>query len=63
MMLGVFMQVGGGFTGSDVVDRGQNPHTQARQRLRPLPIKAVTGWTFLDWLILPSSWLPVGRQP
>lgn len=43
MMLGVFVQVGGGFTGSDVVDRGQNPHTQARQRLRPLPIKAVTG--------------------
>lgn len=46
MMLGVFIQVGGGFTGSDVIDRGQNPHAQAGQMLRPLSIKGVTGSPF-----------------
>lgn len=32
-------QVGGGLPGCDVVDRGQDPHTQAGQQLRLLSIK------------------------
>ena len=34
--LGGFGQVGGGFSGCDVIGGGQNPHTETRQQLRPL---------------------------
>lgn len=38
VMVDVFVQVGGGFASSDVGDGGQNPHAEARQKLRPLSI-------------------------
>lgn len=33
VMLGRLSQVGGGFLGRDIIDRGQHPHTKARQEL------------------------------